>query len=89
MTNWKNNDKKICHDPIWFSTSGFLMLSGESKESAGRRWVNPFHVTDLFWYPLKTLESLWFSDVFMGYQKRSVAWNGLKLVTGASEQCHL
>ena len=27
--------------------------------------------------PLKTLENLWFSDVFRGYQKRSVAWNRL------------
>ena len=24
----------------------------------------------LFRYPLKTLENLWFSDVFRGYQKR-------------------
>ena len=30
------------------------------------RSINPFHTTDL-----------WFSDVFRGYQKRSVAWNGL------------
>ena len=34
-------------------------------------------VTDLFWYPLETLENQRFSDVFRGYQKRSVAWNGL------------
>ena len=37
--------------------------------------INPFHATDLFWYPLKTSENLRFSDVFRGYQKRSVAWN--------------
>ena len=37
--------------------------------------INPFHATDLFWYPLKTSEIHW---VFRGYQKRSVAWNGLK-----------
>ena len=30
--------------------------------------INPFHATDLFRYPLKT----WLSDVFRGYQKRSV-----------------
>ena len=36
-----------------------------------------FHASDLFWYALKTSENLWFSDVFRGYQKRSVAWNGL------------
>ena len=41
---------------------------------------NPFHDTDLFRYPLKTSENLWFSDVFRGYQKRSVAWNGLIMV---------
>ena len=39
--------------------------------------INPFHATDLFWYPLKTSENLWFSYVFRGYQKRSVAWNVL------------
>ena len=27
--------------------------------------------------PLKTSENLWFSDVIRGYQKRSVACNGL------------
>ena len=40
-------------------------------------FINPFHATGLFWYPLKTSENLWFSDVFRGYQKRSVVWNGL------------
>ena len=28
--------------------------------------LNPFHATGLFRYPLKTLENLWFSDVFTG-----------------------
>ena len=32
-------------------------------------YLNPFHATDLFWYPLKTLENLWFSDVFRGLSK--------------------
>ena len=41
---------------------------------------DPFHATDLFWYPLKASENLWFSDVFMGYQKRSVVWNGLMAI---------
>ena len=35
--------------------------------------INPFHATDLFWYPLKTSENQRFSG---GYQKISVAWNG-------------
>ena len=43
--------------------------------------INPFHATDLFWYPLKTSENHRFSDAFRGYQKRSVAGNGLKAKT--------
>ena len=41
------------------------------------QYINPFHASDLFWYPLKISEKQRFSDVFRGYQKRSVAWNGL------------
>ena len=37
----------------------------------------PFYTTGLFLYPLKAWESLRFSDVFRGYRKRPVAWNGL------------
>ena len=40
---------------------------------------NPFHAADLFWYPLKASENQRFSDVFRGYQKRSVARNGLRI----------
>ena len=39
--------------------------------------IKPFHATDLFLYPLKISKNLWFSDVFKGYRKRSVACNGL------------
>ena len=35
--------------------------------------INPFHATDLFWYPLKISKNLWFFDVFSVYQKISVA----------------
>ena len=35
-----------------------------------------FYVTDLFCYPLKTLEKLLFY-IFRGYRKRSVEWNEL------------
>ena len=37
---------------------------------------NPFYAPSVFLYPLKT-ENLWFSDVFKGYRKRPVTWNGL------------
>ena len=40
--------------------------------------LNPFHATDLFLHPVETTKSLSFSDVFKGYRKRPVAWNGLK-----------
>ena len=38
---------------------------------------NRYHATGLFLCPLKISENLWFSDVFGGYRKRPVAWNGL------------
>ena len=44
--------------------------------------INPVDVTYLFRYPLKTSENQRFSDVFRGYQKRSVASNGLKFSPG-------
>ena len=46
---------------------------------------NPFRDTDLFWYALTTSENHRFSDVFRGYQKRTVAWNGL--ITQKNSQC--
>ena len=41
-------------------------------------WFNPFHAADLFW-PWEHQKTR-FSNVFRGYQKRSVAWNGLSSV---------
>ena len=38
---------------------------------------NPFHVTDLFLYRLKTYKNLWFSDVLRGFRKRTVPWKRL------------
>ena len=35
-------------------------------------------VTGLFLYSLKTSKNLWFSDVFWGYRKRPVTWNGFR-----------
>ena len=40
-------------------------------------YVNPFHATGQFLYPLKILEDLWFSDIFRGYRNRPVASNEL------------
>ena len=41
-----------------------------------RTWMIPFHTTGLFLYPLK-IENLSFLDIFKGYRKRPVAWDGL------------
>ena len=35
--------------------------------------INLFYVTDQ--YTQKTSENLWFSDIFRGYRKKTVAWN--------------
>ena len=45
----------------------------------GEHWykISPFHATGLFLFPQKISENQMFSDVFRGYRKRSVAWNGL------------
>ena len=39
--------------------------------------ANTFRATILFLYPMKTSENRWFCDVFRGYRKRPVAWNGI------------
>ena len=38
--------------------------------------LKPFHNAGLFLSPLKTSEDCWFSDVFRGYKKTPVTWNG-------------
>ena len=43
--------------------------------------INTFHATGVFLYSLKTLENLWFSDVFRGYRKRPVTSNVLMRAT--------
>ena len=40
--------------------------------------ISPSHVTGFLLYPLKTSEKQWFPNVFRGYRKKLVAWNGLK-----------
>ena len=43
-----------------------------------KKKTNPFHVTAVFLYPLKTSENQRFSDVFWGYRKKSVHEVGYK-----------
>ena len=69
-------EKKICTDHY----SIFTSLGKYEFQVI----INPDHVTGLFLYHLKTLENLWFSDVFGGYRKRPMAgfsvYNQLLLV---------
>ena len=60
----------------WLFGSGLVLLLFLEYFSEDHS-LNWFHAFDLFPYLLKTLENLWFSDVFRGYRKISVAWNGL------------
>ena len=68
--NFKSNSfccrkhQKSMNDPTYF---GRCYLNLECT-------FNLLHATGLFLYPLKTLENLWFSDVFRGYTKRPVTW---------------
>ena len=44
----------------------------------GPFFFNPFHANGPFLYPLKTLENLWFCDVFRGYRNDEIlTWNEL------------
>ena len=51
-----------------------------SKYYNVQKSINPFHTTCLFVYLLKTSGNFWFFDVFKGYRKRPVAWNGLTMI---------
>ena len=57
---------------------GFIVIIIMISFNLNCKYVKPFHATGLFRYPLKTSESLWFSDAFRGYRKRPVARNGLR-----------
>ena len=48
----------------------------EKLKSSGS--FNSFLATSLFLYTLKTFKNLLFSDIFIGYRKWPVGWNGSK-----------
>ena len=73
--------------------TGFCMMGNIGRQWAKRllwrnllyknelpQFINPFHVTGLFLYILKTPENFWFSIIFRGYGKKPVAWNGSKVI---------
>ena len=46
-----------------------ILESTENFKNQSINLINPFHASDLFWYPLKTSANLWFSDVFRGINR--------------------
>ena len=57
---------------IKFGLNHFQDLELSFKEHSSILAINPYYVTGLFLYPLKTSGNLWFSDIFKGYRKKSV-----------------
>ena len=51
-----------------------------SLKSTFKSCINPFHATGPFQHPLKTTENQRSTDVFRGYWKRPVVWNGLTVL---------
>ena len=58
--------KKLVHDYLICENNG----TGPGYSSC---LINPFQANVPFLYPLKTSENLWFSDVFRGYRKGTLA----------------
>ena len=46
-----------------------IMFWSRENVASKRRFINLFHATGLFLYPLKTSENQRFSDVSMGHRK--------------------
>ena len=65
---------KICRDRFDSTKSAKWIIYWRAIKSL---FINSFHATGLFLYPLKATENLWFSDVFRGYREGLVVWNGL------------
>ena len=62
------NFVKFLRTPFFYRALLMAASVNEKKFS-----LDLFYATGLFLYPLKTSENFWFSDVFRGYRKRSLA----------------
>ena len=62
---------------IWTNIFLVNLSTHTNKKSNVNPPVNLFYSTCLFLYPLEISENFWLSDVFRGYRKRLVVWNGL------------
>ena len=70
-----------CHtpspNPKKIKTKNATFVVNLSRKFLFHLPFNSFRAIGLFLYPPKTSQTLWFSDVFRGYRKRPVAWDGL------------
>ena len=60
----------------FYKVNSKLLTLTASSIFMARNLFNSFEATGLFLYSLKISENQRFSDVFRGYRKRPVAWNG-------------
>ena len=60
---------------LTFSETANVFKVSQKYLDAGKYYrllTNPFHATSLFLYPMKTSETLWFSNVFRGVQRETI-----------------
>ena len=60
---------------LTFSETADVFKISQKYLDAGKYYrlvTNPFHATSLFLYPMKTSETLWFSNVFRGVQRETI-----------------
>ena len=60
---------------LTFSETADVFKVSQKYLDAGKYYrllTNPFHATSLFLYPMKTSETLWFSNVFRGVQRETI-----------------
>ena len=60
---------------LTFSETANVFKVSQKYLDAGKYYrllTNPFHATSLILYPMKTSETLWFSNVFRGVQRETI-----------------
>ena len=70
---------KIYNIQRFYSNFWYLKKHYEGVSETSVTFLNPFNVTGLFLYPLKTSEKQKLFHGFRGYRKIPIAWNGLRV----------
>ena len=74
---------------IILSNSYNYFFQSKTLEIYVNRFLNPFQANVPFLYPLENVRKPWVSDVFRGYRKGTLAWNGLNLPYSSGITKHL